>query len=307
MRRWLTFALALAVPALAAGPGLAQTTLRYKFKAGEKIAYVLDNDMNMSMKVGGMDVDMKMTQQMDMNWDVQKVDDQGNARIVVKMGRVKMAMKGGPMGDVDVDSKDPKQPDDAIGKVFGQIVTALAGMEMTLTMTPAGEMKDVAVSESTTKALKNLPGADQLGGDMFSPEGMKRMVQGNLALPKEPVKKGDTWTQKMDMKMPFGKTTGNVTYTYEGSAEKDGQALEKIGMKPDMKIEPDAKAPFQLKMKDQKGKGTIYFDNRAGRLHALSSETTMEMAIEVANMTINQRIVQNTALRLKSPSSTGEK
>jgi hypothetical protein len=303
MTRWLTFALALVAPALLAGPGLAQTTLRYKFKQGDKLDYAMDQDMKMSMNVGGMDIDMKMVQQMDMTWDVQKVDDQGNARIQLKMGRVKMAMKGGPMGDVEIDSKDEKQPEDVLGKVFAQIVTAMADMQMTFTMTPAGEMKDVEMSEKALKAFKNLPGADKLGGDLFSPEGMKRMVQGNMSLPKDPVKKGDTWAQKTDVKMPFGKTTGDIKYTYEGPADKDGKAVEKIAMVPEMKIEPDPNAPFKLTMKNQQGKGTIYFDNQAGRMHAMANETTMDMAIEVANMTINQRIVQNTSLRLKSPSS----
>src|SRR5581483_1081125 len=88
MRHGKRLGLAALALALLAGPANAQTTLRYKFKDGEKLQYVMDQDMKMTMSIGGMDIEMKMKQGMDFNWDIGKVDDQGNAQVRVKVGRV---------------------------------------------------------------------------------------------------------------------------------------------------------------------------------------------------------------------------
>ncbi len=294
--------LGLAAVALAffAGPAHAQTTLRYKFKDGEKLHYVMDQDIKMTMNVAGMDIEMKMKQGMDMNWDVQKVDDQGNARVRVKFGRVKMSMES-PMGNVEVDSnakgEDPEGP---LGKIFGQLVKAMAAMEMTFTMAPDGEMKDVEISEEALKKIKAIPGADKFGGDALSPDGLKKMIGGGMVLPKGKITQGKTWTQKLAMKMPLGKVSGTTKFTYEGQVEKDGKKLEKIAVKPEYKVESDPDAKVQIKVKGQKDKGYAYFDAQAGRLVETTNLGTMELELEIGGMALTQNIQQNLTLRLRS-------
>jgi hypothetical protein len=280
-----------------AGAAQAQTTLRYKYKEGDKLDYVIDQDQKMAMSVNGMDIDMKVGMAMDMSWETLKVDQDGNAKVKVTLSRVKMSMDG-PTGKVDIDSKDANEPDDPIGKILGQVVKGIAGMEMTFTVDATGDMKDVKVSEGTVKKLKGLPGLDKLG-EMFTPDNFKSMVSGNMVLPKDAVEKGKTWKQKMDSKMPFGKVTGETQYTYDGTIEKGGKKLDKIAVKPDVKIETDANSPIQIKVKDNKGKGYVLFDNAAGRIAESSNETTMQMELEIAGMTITQNITQNTTMRLK--------
>jgi hypothetical protein len=300
MRRCIPLGLAAVALALAAVPARAQTTLRYQLKEGQRLEYAVDQDMKMAMKVMGMDLDMKMTQHIDLAWNVVKVDADGNATVKIRFDRVKMAMDG-PTGNVEADSKDAKEAADPVGKIFNQIVTALAALDMTLVMTPVGEIKKVDVPEAAIKKFKQLPGLDKFGGDMFSPEGLKKMAQGGggLLLPKDAVKKGESWTQKADQKTPFGKMTGDNKYTYEGPVEKDGRTLQKIALKPDMKIEPSPDAPVKITIKGQEGKGTILFDNAAGHIASLTNELTMRLEVEVNDMTIDQRIVQTTTMRLK--------
>ncbi len=280
-----------------AGAAQAQTTLRYKYRAGEKLEYVIDQDQKMSMSVGGQDIEMKVTMVIDIDWLTESVDEQGNAKVKVKVGRVKMNLDG-PTGKVEADSKEPKEADDPLGQIFGQVVKAIGGMEMTFTVDPLGEVKDSKVSDEAVKKLKSLPGVDKLG-DLISGDNMKSMMQGNMVLPKEAVEKGKSWKHKTDQKMPFGKITGETKYTYDGEVDKDGKKLEKIAVNPEIKIEPDPNAPIQIKVKDSKGKGYAYFDARAGRVVESNNETTMQMELEVAGMTIDQRIVQSTTMRLK--------
>jgi len=299
MRSWKSIALGALVVAVAAGPAQAQTKLRYKLKEGDKLDYVMDQKMKMSMSVGGKDIDMKINQQMEMTWNVASVDSEGNAKVKMKIGRMKMSMDG-PMGNVDIDSKDDKQPDDPVGMILGQVVSAIAGMEMDFTLSPSGKMTDAKIPEAVLKKLKNLPGADAGGiGNMLSEDNLKNMVQGNLTFPEDAVEKGATWEQKQEVKLPFGKMSGKMKYTYQGEETKGNKALEKIGYKTNFALEADPKAPFQINLKGQDGQGKILFDNKAGRLIENSLEQTMQMTIEVGGMAINQNITQETRVKLK--------
>src|SRR5262249_49041038 len=158
------------------------------------------------------------------NWDVQKVDDKGNARVRLTIGRVKMSMQG-PMGNVEVDSADKKaaEPEDPIAKAFTDMVAGVAALEMTFTMAPTGEMKDPRIPDAALKKLQAVPGADKFGGELLTPEGLKQLT-GGMVLPKGPVTKGKQWTQKMTTKVPnLGTMSGDTKYTYEGTVDKDGK------------------------------------------------------------------------------------
>jgi len=301
--------LAVAVASVVlASAAQAQTTLRYKYKQGEKLHYVVDQDQKMSMSVLGMDVDMKTSMVMEMTWDTLKVDEKGAAIAKVTMTRVKIIMEGGPIGKVEVDSTDKDEPDDALPKMFSQIAKSIGTMEMTFTADPTGDIRDVKVSEGTIKKLKKLPGIPG-GGDMFGPDSFKSIVHGSIIVPvpKEPISKGKSWTEKLDQKTSLGKMVGETKYTYEGEIEKNGRKLEKFSVKPELKIEPDPNAPIQMKMKGGSSKGVALFDNKVGRIAESTTEGTMRMEIEAGGMTIDVNSTQNTTIRLKGAPKSRER
>jgi hypothetical protein len=253
--------------------------------------------MKMATSVMGKDIEMHINQFMDMNWQVLKVEAGGDAVIKLNFAGMKMTMDG-PMGKIEVDSKNPKQLDDPMGKVLGEVVNTLGELEMTFTMDTTGDIKDVKIPEKAKNSIKNLPGGGAMG-DMFSDDNLKKMAHGGIVLAKEPVSKGKSWNVKTDMKMPMGKITGDIQFTYEGTVEKEGKKLEKIALKPNLTLEAAPNSPFQMKFKGQDGKGYVYFDNEAGRMVEVSSIQNMEMSIEVNNMNILQKIEQNTVMKLR--------
>jgi Family of unknown function (DUF6263) len=287
--------LTLGVLAVLASTTQAQTTLRYQFKEGEKLQYVMDQKMKTAVSIMGKEIETKMNIWLEMTWTVGKVEN-GAAQLKIKVTHAKMSMDG-PTGVVEVDSMKKTEADDPIGKIFGQIVKALSTMEISGNMLPTGDLKDIKVSEETVKALKNLPGADKLG-DVFSPDQFKTMVS-NLTFPTEAIKKGKSWTSKNEAKTPVGKTVTENTFTYEGSAEKDGQTLEKFSVKPNIKIEPDPAAQIEIKLKDVKANSTIWFDNKAGRMVETSGNQRMEMQLSANGLMFNQTVDQTITLRLK--------
>ena len=296
MKCWKILGLALCSLLASAASLTAQTTLQFKFKEGDTLNYEIQQKAKQTTKVMDMDIESTMDQSMEMSWKILKVNEDGSARVQIKFGRARMSITA-PMVKIDVDSKDENEPDDPAGKVMSQVIRALAAIEMTFTMQPNGEMQDVKIPDAVKARLKKLPNPEGMG-DLLSEDGLKKMVQGGMILPKGPVTKGKTWEQKVDMKMPFGKMSGAVQFTYEGPETKGGVTLEKIALKPNVKIEADGKNKMQIK--EQDGKGYAYFDAAAGRIVAVDQNNTMVMAIEAAaNVSITQRTVQIMTMRLK--------
>src|SRR5258708_40184450 len=110
--------LAVLLLAGAAERASAQTTLRYKFKKGEKLNYVMDQKVTMSMSVMRKDIDVEVGQTIDMTWNIKDVDSAGKAKVTQKFDRLRFNMSGGPIGKVEYDSKDGKEPDGPMIKLI---------------------------------------------------------------------------------------------------------------------------------------------------------------------------------------------
>jgi hypothetical protein len=274
----------------------AQTTLRYQFKAGDKLPYVMEQKMKISMNILGMDVETKLDMLMDISLNVVEVNKDGSVQMQFKVTSAQMNMDG-PTGKIEVTSKDKLEPEDPVAKILSQIVKALGAMEMTGQMLPTGETKNVKVSEATAKALEAIPGADK-AGDVANADSLKSMLS-SIVFPTEAVEKGKTWTNKTESKSKFGKAVTENTFTYEGTTEKDNMTLQKISLKPNIKIEADPNADIKIKVKEVKGKGQILFNNKTGRLIESTTTQTSQMQINAGGIDIDQRVEQTTTLRQK--------
>jgi hypothetical protein len=245
-----------------------------------------------------------MRQEMNMTWDVQGVDDKsGEAVIKQKFDRVKMHMTT-PVGAFEYDSKSEEAPT-GLGALIAPMYKAMTEGEFEITMTSRGEVKDVKIPEQVIAALKNSPSAAAMG-DIATPAGFKKMIsQGALVLPKDPPKKGDSWSTKVELKNQAVVQTIETTYRYQGSKEIKGAMFAVI--KPELKMafenkpeaakdgqpqQPQQEQQMQMKIKEQKSDGEVLFNVRAGRLH--STTLTQNVTIEqmVGSQLVQQKIDQ---------------
>src|SRR5207253_3642239 len=118
------------------------------------------------------------------------------AQLQIVITAVKMTLDG-PMGKIEIDSKNSKDVDEPVAAILNQVVAALAGMEMKLTMDTRGEIKGISIPDKVKTSLKTLPGAE-LVGDLFSDDNLKKMIHTGLSFPKEAVEKGKSWKEKAD-------------------------------------------------------------------------------------------------------------
>lgn len=277
--------------------------LRWKFEVGQKLDYSMKQNMNMTAMGGPVgQMTTSMTQDMDMTWDVQGVDQKsGEAVIKQKFERVKMHMKT-PVGEFDYDSKSDAVPT-GLGAMIAPMYKAMTNGEFEITMTARGEVKDVKIPEEVVAALKASPGAAAMG-DLASAEGFKKMIsQGALVLPEAAPKKGDKWSSKVEMKNPaVGKQTVETTYTYDGTEDIEGTTYAVI--KPQLKMEFDnapaaegqqkpATPQLSMKIADQSSDGKILFNVAKGRLNKTTLKQKVTIDATVGKQTMRQVIDQS--------------
>jgi hypothetical protein len=289
--------LGLAILFASAQSAAAQTTLRYKFKQGEKLNYVLQMKGDMAMNVMGREFKVDMGQTFDVTWNVASVDQSGKAKITQTFDRIRFNMEG-PTAKLEYDSKEGKEPEGPVGKIMGPLFSALVGAEISMSMDAQGKISDVKVPEKLAQAAKGLAGTPGLG-QMLSEEGLKQMMdQSGLLLPAKPISKGATWDQKFESKSPGGTMKVESTNTYDGPVAKDGKQLEKITLKPKITLEADPNAPAKITLKSQEATGTALFDNAAGRLVETNMKQDLEMAVSAMGQEISQKMKQTVTMKL---------
>ena len=299
MRRLALGMLALLTVAVAADRASAQTTLRYKFNKGEKLNYLMDQKVKMSMSVMGQDIDIELGQTIDMTWNVKDVDSAGKAKMTQKFDRVRFNMSGGPVGKIDYDSKDAKDLDGPLGKILGPMLKALSDVEISLSMDAQGKISDVTVPDKIVQAFKKVPGGGAGLGEMFSEDGLKHMMdQSGLILPKDGVSKGSSWDQKMDLKTGVMAMKVEITNTLDAPVKRDGKELQRVSMKPKLTLQSNENSPAQIKLKSQDNKGSAYFDNAAGRLVETNMIQKLEMGVSIMGMELSQKMDQTVTLKL---------
>ena len=88
------------------------------------------------------------------------------------------------------------------------------------------------------------------------------------------------------------------TYTYEGTADRDGKTLDKIGYQAKWELGDAKVGGLPVKFKDQTLEGVIYFDNAAGRFVESSITQKMTLELSLAGKTINQSISTESITKL---------
>jgi hypothetical protein len=282
-------------------------TLRWKFKEGETLHYVMDQKTVTAVKANNLDIKTTLTQKIDMSWIVKGVND-GTADMVQTIDRVRTKIESPVGGAFEFDSSSKDEPKGPIGASLGPLLRALVGAQFSFKMSPQGELSDIKVPEQVTKALREA-GAAGGGAGMFSEEGLKNMItESSLGLPAEDLEKGKSWTRQSKVPIPpVGAMTLDKTFTYEGPDPKAGPKIETIGLDTRIGIETTPGNQIELKIKSQEGKGSFLFDNAAGRIIDSNVTVKVDTLITVQNMEIVQSNETSTMMKLVPADSGASK
>ena len=109
----------------------------------------------------------------------------------------------------------------------------------------------------------------------------------------------------------FGKINVQQTYQYAGSEVRNGKELEKILITHQMDVgapekQPEGQPAFDMKLKEQENRGTIHFDNTAGRFVENQGNIKMKMEVTVAATTMELEMETEVEMKLVSAGSDQE-
>lgn len=273
-------------------------TLAWKFKKGEKLHYVIQQNSINDGKFGGQSIKSETKQTLNMEWNVDEVDDDGTAEMTQTITRARLKVTAPGLPAVDYDSASEEAPK-GLAAQFAAAFKALVGKKVKLKMSPQGTISDVKIPEGLADELKKAGGPGPAAA--FDEESFKQMTgNSTLQFADHPVKKGDTWQHKTTMSNAQlgAKQTTEITYTYQGTEKKDGKQIDNIEMTMKAAIAPPGAGGPQIEIKDQQSSGTIEFDHKAGRVIKSQANGKMTMAINIMGTKIDQSVTNEAVTHL---------
>jgi len=272
--------------------------LRWKFKAGEKLAYTMDQKTVTSMKVMGQEIKTTLTQTINVHWDVKSLNSDGVANVSQTIDRFRTKIES-PFVPFEFDSNDKKDPDGPVATVMVPLLRSMVGAEFSMKMHPKGELTDVKVPEKLLNTIKNAGPAAAAGGGMFSEEGLKTMLaQSSLSFPENSLEKGKGWTTESKIPTPqVGTMVLEKAYVYQGVDPKN-PSLALIDLATKVTLDPAADANVSIKITSQNGKGSFRFNKESGHMESSSVNDTMVMAISAMGQSFDQTTETSTSMKL---------
>ncbi len=273
-------ALLLAGPLTFTAPVGAESPLRYNFKEGEVVRYILEEKTN--AEIGGQKMDM--TTNMDLKWRVDKVNKDGSVTMTQSIERVRM---NGIIGEskTSFDSSVAAAPVDEEQKRLANTLNAFVGGEMILSLDAKGMIESVKFTKALQDKLDKLAPDEQVVAKAFSEETVLRMIAGAFPpLPNEAPGSDKTWQSKLSTSVQgIAKKTLVFKHTYDGSITRGGKKIDKIVSVATIAFEDVVDPDVSFKITEQEVKCTAHVDRTLGRL--IDSEYSQSETLEIKTPT----------------------
>ena len=247
----------------------AQQTLRWKFADGQSFQIRFEQTTTTETSGVGKDTGINMRMQMGMTWDVESVQQGGDAQITQQFDSLKLSMKSGKAEAIEYDSTSNEPPAGAAATIAAG-VKPLLGARFNVSMTARGAIRDVTLPAETAAALQEIDTASIK--QLFSAEGITTILrQSAVELPEQAVDAGDMWEVASETKTPLGLLKQTQTYKLVGQVD----SAKKITVSAELEL---VDATNKLELLDQSGSGTLLFDSELGRI--VRSEATQKLTTE---------------------------
>lgn len=283
----------LAVPATATSQA---TPLRWSFRKGDTFRYALTQDSTTKTNFQGNAIENRNDQVFDVTWKVAAVRPDGSAELIQTFDRIRFRAEG-LFGAIHFDTQGKEEAPPAV-EAQARVFRSLIGAEITLVMTPEGDVKDIKLPARTVEALNDVtapPGAPKPLGE----DSIKNIVElSTQPLPGKAVEPGATWTRTRRTASPLGTMTVATTYTLAGADAAKGAERIDVASTVDLKVKPDL--PLKATIKSQDVHGTAYFDAGAGRLISSTVDQKVELNLDTMGNSLVQETVTKLAITLKT-------
>lgn len=254
--------------------------LQWKWNAGDKLVVESEQDIEMTMTVGGQEMQTTNTTTSWMTWEVEKIDDNGNGVVNTVIDRIVMDMVT-PMGNMNYDSSEGDTGGNPQLEMIAESLKPMIGAATTQTMSTRGEVVAFEMGEGVKESLDAMGGGQT--GEMFE----QISKNASLEFPEGSLTVGDSWDKSVTTNSQAGNVSVNTTYTYQGEVSVEGQKFHKF----DVDVKMDFAQPM-ITIDEQSAKGELFFDAEAGRIDHSRVEQDVKMTISQGGQEIKQNLKQ---------------
>lgn len=291
-------AVLLTMPAIAS----AQTQLTLKFKEGESFGQQVTTRTISGGEVAGKPMKTTLEQNMFITTQVLGVTPAGAGQLSQTIDQITLDIELPNGKTVAYDSRQKEFKDPTL-VALNQTMGKLAGSKFLFTTTPNGEILDFQLPESIKELAKGPAAA--VAGDALTEAGLRRMFEdAGVALPKEPVKKGDTWERKTSVKLPIGTVESQLIFTYDGP---QNATLERIVVGGKVEIKPTEGTPIAVKLNTSSLEGLTLFNRELGRVESSTLSQKLEVNVSAGGQSNDMIIETQVETKTVPPKSTETK
>ncbi|MEX0675938.1 MAG: DUF6263 family protein [Pirellulales bacterium] len=280
--------------------------LRWKFKQGETLNYVLERGIEGKLTLSGAEIQFTMQMIFDTSWKPAAVAGDGTANMDLTVDRIQVNMNSPLFGRMAYDSKSSKEPEGPVWAQMKPVMGGMLGETFKAKISPLGQMSDIELPKKLSDALASQQVGENrrqgfgIGSSGFDEKGIKELlVKSVLVLPEA---KDATWTQSFENKIPMiGTQISETTFSVAGTEKLDGKDLAKISAETELAFEPIENPRADLEIMSQEASATYYFDPQAG--HMVKANGVQKAEMEVSGpQEVTQNITETMSMHLgKSP------
>jgi hypothetical protein len=280
--------LALAACLAAGVSSHAQTTLRWKLAPGETLHYQRTHNRSTSRHTADGDIKESLLRVTDMSMAVDQVDADGTATVTLFIDRIRYR-KESPAGTVEHDSAT-----EAHQRLPASIQRLLA-VAFSFKLSPRGNVSSVKVARLTRP--RNPEGASRQVS-LSTAESVIQLIP-FVELPEAAVSPGSTWQQQLESIEPvLGKRTTTVTYKYVGKKTRDNKEVDVVELDAKIAFAPAGEDTSRVELKEATAKGSVEFDNAAGRVRQKDETEQLKFALTEAGRSTEQVIESTISIAL---------
>jgi hypothetical protein len=182
---------------------------------------------------------------------------------------------------------------------------AMMKSDVTLTLTPRGEVKDAKIPDDVMTVFKNHPQSAQLGALLTPVAIQKMMMQDVVVLPEKELAAGETWNTQSEIAIPSaGTQTEATTYKFEGTKEIEGTTNAVISAERKMGFEKADTQVGDVNIKDQSFSSETLFDVDAGHLSSMTLQQSVTTVTTSNGQAVEQKIDQSAKVTVKPASES---
>ncbi|HEV3143048.1 MAG TPA: hypothetical protein VGZ47_04100 [Gemmataceae bacterium] len=274
----------------------ADETLRWKLAPGQRLHYSRTHQRVNEMVEGTVRTKETLVRVTDMALTVARLDSDGTAALVLTIDRIRY-QRNSPAGAMSYDSADAAATKDD-GKL-APTLRELLDSAFSFKMNGLGEITDIHVSGRSAKVDPAVDAQAPAGHVLPASNALAvRHLMPSVLLPRDPVALGTRWRQRVEFTEPLlGLRRCDVTYKYAGQEVRDATRLEKIRCDSELHFLTAKQEKLKPDIRDSDNRGTIYFDNVAGRLVEKQETERLKIVIRSGERTIEQDIRSDVSVR----------